>query len=331
MTQVATKPSNRKNTDSSGIEYPLVYEVSKRGKSSWTPKDKSRHTTINTAKNFFLDVRSKTKIEGRVGEVEIQYVPGAPTIFVNDWKEGGVEYKGLKSLGYDLKGDDYRRAKEENIRFVNGILYLENYGGQGNVTLCQFMHHHGMNEGAPGYKRNPRMQSMFLFKPLVKEKKAVASLDSLEVEQIAINLFAGLRKKAGDTFEYDTAKIDAILGMLNEGGGLQDNESSEKMLLIKPFVYAGAAKFMKLYEDTINEYKMVINMATTLKVLTIGEKKAEVKIRQIQPIVIELNNESREANIEALIFHFLGTEMGKITYSQLVGEVEAKKIEALAN
>lgn len=312
-------------------DLPLVYELSTRGKSQWqkrvTEKD-NRRKEINCAKIIAVDVRSKWNAGPKMGLIEIQYVPGAPTIFKNDYVDAnGERQPGLISLKYDLK-EEYRRAVEEDIKFVDGMLFLENYGGKGNLTLLNYMHHHGSNEASPNFKRAKNMNTMFLFKPQMKEKKAATQLDNLEIENEAHNLFTRLRTKTAKGFDYDVAKIDAILGILNIGGEYRENESSQKMLAIKPYINA-PVKFMKAYNDSIEEYQKTINLATQFKALVIKGKEAKIAITGVAPLTIELSNDSREKNVEELIFNFMGTESGKITYQQLLGEVDAKKIEAL--
>jgi len=325
----AAKPS--KNTASEATELPLVYEVSRREKSNWIPKDKNRKKEINCAKLMVLDVRSRWYSGPAKGEVEIQYVPGAPTIFVNDYlNEKGELMPGLKKLGYDLKGEDYRRAVQEDIKFVDGYLFLENYGGRNNMTLLQYMHHHGSNEGSPNFTRKRNMNTMFLFKPMVKEKKAAAQLDTMEDDLDALKLFSALRVKKDNDFEYDTAKINAILGMLQEGQSLGDNESAAKMLIIRPFVKNKPVQFMKLYNDTMNEYGKTIALGVQLKVIDVTAKEAVIKITGMELINIPFSKEKRDENIEDMIFYFLGTEKGSILYNQIRGEVDQKKIAALS-
>lgn len=315
--------------------HPLIYELSKRGSSSWvkkgTEKDKNPQH-LNCAKSILLEVRTKWNAGPGQGEIEIQYVPGAPTIFVNNYVDAnGEKQKGLRELGYDLKGEDLRRAVEENIKFVNGFLYLETYGGLDNKTLLDFIEHHSSNEGSPNFKVKRNMNTMFLFKPLVKEKQAANQLENLEIENEAHNLFTNLRTKAGKGFEYDTAKIDAILGILEIGNGLQSNESSQKMLLIAPYI-KNSVKFMKVYNEAIENYKTTIKLAVTTKVIVFGKGEVKIHITNVTPVItFELAKTTKDEQTEELVFHFLGTESGRITYSQLIGEVENKKLEALGS
>ncbi len=334
-TVTATKQT--KTTSSEPQEFPLVYELSRREKSAWVLKDQhnnkpqNKHRDINCAKILFVEMRSRWNGGKGKGEIEIQYVPGAPTIFVNDYTNGKGELcKGLKSLNYDLKGDDYRRAVQEDIKFVDGYLYLENYGGNNNPILLEYMYHHGSNEMAPNFVKKRNMNTMFLFKPMVKEKKAAAQLDNMDVEMEAMTLFNKLRLTGGENPAYDTAKLNAILGMLQEGQGLSENESAAKMLLIRPLIKNKPVEFMKLYNDTMKDCNLRIATGVSLKVIEIEPKEAKIKITGMEPIAIPLSKEKRDENVEALIFYFLGDESGRILYSQFKGEVEAKKIEALS-
>lgn len=321
-----------KDTDKEPV---LLYELVRRIKSSWKPnvkKGNTRMKDISTAKWMTLDVRSRYNGGPGVGMVEIQYVPGAPTIRRNDYVDaGGNQQKGLISL-YGREHLDielFKRASMENLRFVDGIFFLDQYGGASNTILLEFISHHEMNQAAPNFKVGRNHNTLFLFKPLEKEKKATADLDTIEMEMNAMSILNSLFTKKGENTTYDTAKINAILGLLQEGGGLGSNESGQKVLLIRSFVHKNPAGFLKAYNDTIEEYGKTVKLATQFKVLTISGKEAVVKITSQEPQKIELKSAKYDENVEALIFHFLGTPDGDILFSQMQAEIENQRIEAL--
>lgn len=324
------------------FEYPLIYELSQRGTSQWKRRgteNSKNPQIINCAKSIMLEVRSKWNAgkdrNGRnLGEVEIQYVNGAPTIFVNDYVDkDGNKQPGLRTLygNEALKGELLRVASEEGgtgIKFENGLLYVEKYGGRENRTLCEFLAHHASNEGAPNFARKRNMNTMFLFRPLVKEKKAANQLEHLELANEVSNLYTALRTKNGKVFEYDTVKINALCAIFNTGGGLMVNESSQKMLALMPYT-KDVVKFMEIYNASMKEYTTTVNLAMKFGIISLKEKEAKIKITNVTPFSIELHKSKKDENIEELIYHFLGDQAGEVTYTQIVSEVEDKKMEAL--
>ncbi len=323
--------SKKQSTANLSDEQPLVYELSTQVVSGWVPKKKEHKKAIKTTKYTALDTRSRYDA-GKEGMLETQYVPGAATIHLNNVadKDGNIQKGLLETYGREaLRGELYRQAVQEDIKFVDGILFLEHYGGLSNQRLVDFINNHQFNEGGRNFKRNGRMNPLFLFRPILKEKKAAASLDKLDVEFSAYELLKSLSSENGKTREYDTAKINAILNILQEGLELADNESGQKLLLIRSFIHRNAVAFMEVYNDAVNESTEAIKVATSVGAVTFTDKAASIKVGDLLPINIDLKKTKREDQIEELSFYLIGTQEGRILNMQIGAEVEKKKIEAL--
>lgn len=315
-------------------ELPMVYEVSRRTKSQWEEKNPGRNPkVINSTKNTSLAVRSKFNAGGRVGSVSIQYVPGAPTIFVNDYVdvEGKIQ-PGLKKLypNGELESEQYSRAVKEGIKFVDGRLFLAHFGGEDNRILREYVYHHALNQGHPSFKPNPFSHPALAFRPFNPEKKAEISLGSLEVQADGLALFFSVRTKKGDTITYDTDKLNALLGMYELGAELTGEANHQKMELLMPYVKANPAKFHEDFEKETAEVRIAIAVATKLGVLAFTSKDAKLNIGAKIDTILEFKTQKDVDRTEALTYHFLGASEGKRHYSAMTGEIEVQKIAQLS-
>jgi hypothetical protein len=167
------------------------------------------------------------------------------------------------------------------------------------------------------------------FKALVEEKKAAKPLENLEAEVEATNLFGSLRTKKGDKFTYDTVKLNAILSIYNEGGGLGPEDYNQKLACLLPHFKSNPLRFLDNYNKAIEQYEVAIKTGVKLNVITIASKEAKIKIGTETRMVLTFTKESKDENIEALIYHFMTAGVGANDYNEVVSEIEKKKIEAL--
>lgn len=331
---VATKfPSLPKAPELAISELPLVYEVSKRSASQWkqkNPDPRRQAKTINSAKIINLSVKSRWRAGGNLGNVDTQYVPGAPTIFVNDYvdAQGNVQ-PGLKKLypGGELEREQYNRGVKAGICFVDGYLFLENFGGKDNRLLLEFVYHHALNEGGPNFLLQRDLNSVLLFKPFQPEKKAELSLVNMEKERDGMNLFFSARSPSG---EYHVEKLNALLGMYGLGGGLSFEENAQKMQLLAPYAKLNPAKFADDWAKETEEYRVSIGVATSLGVLAFTSKDVKMNIGSEMVNLVSLNSAKADDANESLIYYFMGTEAGKRDYSRMTGEIEVQKIAKLS-
>lgn len=316
-------------------EYPLAYELSRRNKSLWRPdekqwrKQKINHNPkdINAPLTMALSLRSRWNAGPTKGNVEIMYIPDAPTIFVGDYidTEGSLQ-PGLKKLYSDLQTEQYRRAVRESISFIDGFLFLESYGGKNNRNLLEYVYHHALNESNPNYKRTKDLNPQLLFKPFLPEKKAEFSLEKFDKETAAISLLASTRDKKGN---FITSKLNALCGVFGIGGGLGPDDNNQKFEMLIPRMKGNPASFLNEYEAATDEHSLTIKMAQQFGLLALTTKDAKLMLPTDSRTIYEFKDEKAAEREEAIIFYFLGGENGKRDYSLLCGEVENKKIAAL--
>lgn len=316
-------------------DLPTTYEIVNRSASQWrqkNPRPGEQPKTINSSKIMDLSLRSRWNAGKGIGNVDIMYVPGADTIFVNDYiDEDGKLQPGLKTQypNGELNKEQYRRACQAGICFVDGYLFADTWGGKNNPLLLQYLHLHQFNIASPNYVMQRDMMGMFLFKPLVPEAKAEVNLSVFDYLDKATSLLASVRSGK----EYDTAKLNALLGVFSIGAELGPNANGQKMELLVPFATGKPKMFVEEVEKQTNQVRMDIATAQTLGILAITSKDVKMTVTG-QPEASILSFKSKdmndEARAQALIYHFLGGSKGKLEYSLLRAEVENKKMLALS-
>lgn len=312
-------------------EYPLVYEISRRSASQWkqkNPDPRKQAKVINSSKINIITMRSRWNGGPRVGNVDIQYVPGAPTIFKRDYVDAsGTIQPGLEKLysKAELDGEQYRRAVQLGVQFVDGYLFLENFGGKDDPLLAKYIYLHAMNEGRPDFKMSRDLNAMFVFKPFMPEKKAELSLEHFDLQLEALNLLGSVRNGKG---VYNQEKLNALMGIFNLGG-FEISENAQKMQALALYLRPDPTRFLKTYTDITQEYRMTIGIAQKLGIIAFTSKDVKMKIGAETRALFELKGEKGEDNTESLVYYLLGDEKGKQDYSMLCGEVDVKKVEAL--
>lgn len=289
-----------------------------------------QHTakTINAPLLSMLSLRSRWNAGPTKGNVEIQYVPGAPTIFKGDYIDATGELQpGLRKLfGVDLDKEQYRRASDEKIGFVDGYMFLDNFGGAGKQNLLAFVFHHALNEGSPNYKRTKDLNGQLLFKPFLPEKKAKFSMDKFDLESAAVTLLSNVRDGKGNFIQM---KLNALCGIFGVGGGLGPDENNQKFELLIPKMKSNPASFLETYKESTEEHRMSIKMAQQFGLLAFTSKDAKLTLPTESRSIYEFTEEKAAEREDAVINYFLGGEKGRQDYSILCGEVENKKILAL--
>jgi hypothetical protein len=316
-------------------EYPLAYELSRRNKSLWRPNEKEwrkqKHNhqpkDINAPLLMALSLRSRCLAGPKKGNVEIMYIPNAPTIYVGDYidTEGNLQ-PGLKKLYSDLQTEQYRRATKEGIAFVDGFLFLENHGGINNRNLLEFCYHHALHESNPNFKRTKDLNPQLLYKPFLPEKKAAFSLDKFDKETAAIALLASVRDKKGN---FLPDKLNALCGIFGVGGGLGPDDNNQKFELLIPRMKGNPVSFLQEYEDATEEHSMTIRMAQKYGLLALTAKDAKLMLPTDSRSILEFKGEKENEREDAVIFYFLGAPNGKRDYSLLCGEIENRKMTEL--
>ena len=313
-------------------DYPLVYEIDKRSASQWkqkNPDPRKAPKVINSSKIMTLAIRSKWRAGDKIGNVDIQYVPGAPTIFVNDYVDAaGNVQPGLKRLypNGELENEQYRRGIQAGVCFVDGYLFLENFGGKDNRLLREFVYHHALNTGNPNYKPQRDINGMLLFRPFQAEKKAEVSLESWNREMEGTNLLFTARDGKG---VYDPIKLNAFLSVYGVGGDLGPNDYNQKMQLLIPYVKHNPVKFIDEFEKMSNDCRLTIGTAENLGVLITTSKDVKLKVGKDIRTIKSFDKEDADKRIESLIYYFLGDPAGQRDLGIISEENEVQKLVKL--
>jgi hypothetical protein len=317
-------------------EYPVAYELCRRNKSLWRPNEKQwrkqrvTHAPkdINAPLTMALSLHSRCNAGPTKGNVEIMYVPNAPTIFRRDYIDAaGNLQPGLEKLyGASLDTEQYRRGIKEGIVFTDGFLFLNNFGGINNRVLLEYVYHHALNEGGPKFERTKDLNPQLLFKPFLPEQKAEFSLEKFDKETAAIALIASVRDKKG---HFIPEKLNALCGVFNLGGGLGPDENNQKFEQLIPRMKGNPSTFLSTYEEATEDHRMTVKMAQQFGLLAITAKDAKMMLPDDSRTIYEFKDEKAAEKEEAIIFYFLGGVNGKRDYSILCGEVENKKMSTL--
>ena len=274
-------------------------------KDGYMPNDPNA-PKITYAASLSLPIRSRVWMGKEFGGwVDTQYVEGSPTIYSKTLKDraGVVIHYGHDHYGYDLR-KEYQNTMGKSIQFKDGILNLNDFGF--DMQLREFVLNHEFNEDRPGFKevfpgsnRNPA----FKFCIMVKEQKATAAITKIQDSYNAIGIALSLRKETADGCVYDLAKIDAILDMLNVGGGLLPEEPEQKISMIALYAASKPLEFSSIIESEIEAMKLAIGTSHTLGVIKINKKG--VSFKDEQATFIDFKGTSERDAVEDLAYYFL--------------------------
>ena len=303
-----------------------IYELQNKKNSDFIKEGTERSISpehLNTPSTLKLSLRVPIMIKG-VGKRRIQYIPNAPTLFIDDYQdENGKIQPGLTTLKYDINAG-YREATQMKIRFNHGLLKLADY--EGDPLLAKFLEIHPDNVDSPYHNKNSKL---FAFKALNKEANAQEKLKPIETEHEAVGLVLALRKKepgAGKDkkYVYDLPRIDAYLRMMGIGSGIAEAAEEQKIELLVAAARKMPSDFIDTIEDSTSEYTMSIGKAVTSKVISFDKKEA--KFADETKAFIVFDKESKATAEEQLMFYFL-TPDGAEKYNKMI----LKTSEAGAN
>lgn len=192
------------------------------------------------------------------------------------------------------------------------------------------MKNHEDNEERPNHlKRDPRKFNLFNFRPLRKEEKAIARTIDIEVEAEALEFVKKVRAKTKDGYTYNKELISVLLKIFDEGAGLQEHEYAQKSEILFRIAKANGAAFMKIINDTFEEYRMSIAKGVKFNILSITSKEARMTIGTKTRSIVQFGEEKKEEErIEKLCMHFLGSPSGVNDYAEMHQQVEVDAIAA---
>lgn len=338
------------------------FEICKSKKSSWIKDGTGPNTTIpaqnmHTNRVLFVDMMSRLYLGEEFGYRLTQYVPGASTIYADDYfedkkgnlvlepvnkesaQEKGYQFRpGLRSQGFDVNNTDtkwgagYKMAMAKNICFENGRLELSKYGS--DPMLLKFINEHEQNKFAPRAKENmdPSRLTLFMFQPMILENKAARTpiVESWDAGVEAMKFVDSLREKKGAGYAYNEFKMNAVLAILEQGIGLAEGAVNQKFEVIARASRADGETFMRIIEVKMNQYRASVGAAETLEVLTYAGEEAKITADGKKTTIYSFKKGTeKDSMVDEIALYFLGTEEGKNNYRELKRLTENAKIAAL--
>ncbi len=262
------------------------------------------------------------------GYANTQYVPGANTIFIDDYVDAdGKLCKGLKNQGYDMN-EERRKAYACDITYVaNQWKYSE------DVQLIEYVNtHEGNVESTAGQSRDRTVTRLFTFAPLRKEEDAKkrVSKQSPEDELTALEMVVKLRTKTSEGYIYDIDQMNALISMLEVGGGLGEGNPAQKFEIILKCAKSGGASFVKIIEDETSKVRMNIAKAAQYNIIKITSKGAEISEGDKFRKMLEYKGAPEENHrIHALSLYLLGTPAGLNDYNTIISAIEIAQLKEM--
>lgn len=331
-------------------------------KSSWVKEGTGVGTNVpaknlHNSKIMFIPMFSRLYLGKGNGYRETMYVIGSNTTYVDDYYEDSngnlvlepmtkelAEKKkyqfrpGLQSQGYDVKNTmdrwsaETRRAMGLSICFEDGRLELSKYGD--DPVLLKFISEHEQNKVAPRAEENrdPSRLKLFMFEPLVRENKAAKAkiVESFDDSLEAMTFVAALRKKVANGYEYNELAMDAVLTILQDGIGLLAGEVNQKFEIILRAAKQDGKTFMDIINATMDDYKVEIGVAESVKILTYTATEAKLtKEGKMESIYTFKNGTEKESMVKELVIYFLSDAKGDNDFNEMKRYSEIAKIAAL--
>lgn len=289
----------------------LIFEVAYRQDSSMIKTEVggtrlNKEVAINTSKSRSIPFTSRMVINADGQAVQTQWIPGANTIFVNDYLlEDGSKMPGLRSLGYDLK-EELRKVSAKPLLFdATGYLYAETYSP--DPMLGYFLQTHDYNQDAPFKSKAGGVISFLMFKQVKREVKNQKTLERIVAKGDIMKEIYSLYETTPSGIVYNTTKINAIAALLGISGQLA--EPSDRYNAIVQIGEGNTGNYKTLVEGGLNELKLDLGKAVMHKVLSVGKDNVKM-VTEGKPVVI-LTFKEGEDGLTELCYHILGNDGGK--------------------
>lgn len=216
----------------------IIFELCEKGESAFV-MDGTEGTAnpirlAHSDRMFIPNTGKAARVDekGNIVYSDIRYIPGIDTIWVDEQKKLGIEYKP------DISN---RLFLDKDIMALNDSVE--------NRTLLEFMKLNFNCEDAPN--RPESADALYRIVRLEEKAEEVNDLDELETE--AKYLVNSLRKKSGNgTVIYDEQKIEQYSKLLNIQGGFS---LAEKLIAIRRYAIGDPESFLRLvrvFDNTIN-------------------------------------------------------------------------------
>ena len=336
-----------------------TYQLCGTKESSWVKEGTGGESGIpaqkmHTSNIYMLEVTSRLYRGKGNGYMPTMYAIGQSTHYVENYYEtkdgkfvmeivtkeeaeekGYVFRLGLRSiLGSEEK---LRMAEADSKRlgicFEKGRLNLSKYGD--NPVFRKFIEEHEQNKMAPNFaeNRDPQRLRLFLFEPLIQEKKAakgkiVANFDD---DVKAMNYVGKLRKvHESGSVTYNELALNAILSIIQEGLSLEAGEVVQKFEIAAKAAKVDGGRFLKMINDATGEYRIEVGKAESLKVLDYAGVEAKMGVGAKKTTVYTFDKDTnKEDMLNELVLYFIGDAKGVADYKELRRLTESAKIAAL--
>jgi hypothetical protein len=313
-------------------DLPTVYvlsnsENSKRGPIRQDTVGTRNPKYLNSSKLYALSMTSRRYLGEGKGYVATQYIPGADTIYVNDYTDtDGKVRQGLKSQGYNM---DLGReqATKMNIGFEFGVMDLKKFGGE--PALLEFVATHESNSESESGKngmKNPSVVKLHRFKPLKKEENAKTRSANFEDDMAGFEIVKGLRSpNKGGGYDYNENKLNAIYNILGLTQQISASEPNQRFEMILRVCQQGASQFAELVTDGIKDTEILLGKAIASQVVVLTSAGAGM-IKEGIPVEFAKfpKGTKEEGRITALAYMLLGDPELKAAFGTIQAETEQR-------
>lgn len=191
-----------------------------------------------------------------------------------------------------------------------------------NETLCEYLLTAFWNKSAPHRPAG----ATALYDVIKIVEKAEKLNDDDEKSTKAKYVLFGLRKKEGDGYVYDEAKLNAYCNLLNVYG---DNEPSVQFRTLLTIASNDPERFLSLVSVFDNTVKTEVQHAFEMKIISFDDGVAAFSDgnKIIKPLTTEKTNKDKITAVA----DFLNTPEGTHLLTELRARVEAEKNKKLTN
>lgn len=304
----------------------LTYEVSTRHNSTLVKKgngvvDYKEATPVNTSRRRFIPVTSKVVINTDGITMDAQYVPGQPTIFLNDYVDHkGIKQKGLRSLGVDLK-EAYGQAMKKPLYFdERGFLEVGKY--HPDQALVYFLMTHPYNDDAPFKNPAIGVVNFLKFKQVKKDVQQKKAEDNFLLRDSIMKEVFSLYTETNGGISYNEVKISAIAKILGIDG--KHPNMVDRYGYIRHFAESNAKEYGQSIAKGLSDVKIDLAKASQYKIITIG--KSDAKILREGKLISICQVTSAEAGMDEVAYWMLGAEGGSKVLNEIIDSIRTAQI-----
>lgn len=284
---------------------------------------------LDSAASFRFPIACSIKRKDGNGMVRMQWIPNAPTIYVDDLVDetGKVIEQGLLSRGWTeekIRESRVLAYRRKDAVFKFGELHLSTDGE--NAELVRYLKECSFH--VDGQNFIPNKANIYHFKTVDAEKVSEKELGKkLGVETQVKEFLKLLAAQVGKQWHYDVERIDAIVDIFNLGSGIKKEDYASKTLAIVSFAESNPMEFLEIYNSKTKLYNLHIAQAKEMMVIEIKDKK--VSFVDSKKTFLELKGRNDDERTEELVSYFL-TKGGTNDYETMVALLDIAKKKSLS-